>query len=395
MATFTCAVGGRIFRTSGFSHSHMTGLHRDLVNDNKTATQHCPTAKEDHHSHYYEFETPPRIFITDSVCYNVYAVYNELTDTTEPTLPYTPRVRPHISTLTNMARTWFTYSSSSNKSSIVSKAYKYHIQEIEIVNGSENTSSFTSTLTTQSSFRRYFLNVKILCVVKDGWVAAVISLPQFDLNRKGCFRCPCQLLRAIFASDCTPVQVILFHISTNNRSEKFYTPWDSDIFKSYKDSCHVVLVDFYSNWAKLTKLWTQSATFLRVWFISIKQYTEKWLKIGIAPTARTIPSSVPNARRGQLRLSLLQRFIYICFKKRNQACFNGFVFKGYTYITRVGMFVADQPEERTVIALKRNDSDMDCSHCTLQSRIRNVQPAWLPWSSETRSSSDEDGSSVW
>lgn len=52
------------------------------------------------------------------------------------------------------------------------------------------------------------------------------------------------------------------------------------------------------------------------------------------------------------------------------------------------MFVADQPEDRTVLALKRRDSDMDFTHYILQSIIRNVQdlPQRLPLSS----SSDDD-----
>lgn len=140
----------------------------------------------------------------------------------------------------------------------------------------------------------------------------------------------------------------------------------------------------------MAKYGTQSATFLRVRFSNIKRYTDHWFTIGIAPTARTIPSAIPDDCRRHLRSQLLQRFIYLYFKHLIQASFNFFVIKGSTYILRFGIFIGDQPKELTLHALKRKDADMYCSNCTLQSRIRNLQPALLPRSLTNTSSTDKD-----
>lgn len=38
------------------------------------------------------------------------------------------------------------------------------------------------------------------------------------------------------------------------------------------------------------------------------------------------------------------------------------VVKGSTYFARISILVIDQLEERTLMSMKRRDSDMDCSH---------------------------------
>lgn len=54
-----------------------------------------------------------------------------------------------------------------------------------------------------------------------------------------------------------------------------------------------------------------------------------------------------------------------------QASYNGFVMNGSTYTPIIGISV-DHPEERTVLSLKRRDSDVDCTHSVLQSRVPNA-----------------------
>lgn len=157
-------------------------------------------------------------------------------------------------------------------------------------------------------------------------------------------------------------------------------------YQEYVRNCHVVIVDFCSAGVTLVKTGTQGDTFLRVLFM--KLYTENWFKTGIESTDRAIPSGIPDERRRQLRLQLLQRFIFITFKELIRASYDGFVIDGCTYIQRISMFVEDQHEERMVLALKRLDSDMHCTHCILQSRHRNVQK--LPQSLPISSFSDED-----
>lgn len=76
-------------------------------------------------------------------------------------------------------------------------------------------------------------------------------------------------------------------------------------------------------------------------------------------------------------------------KRFSKASFTGVVINGSTYVTWFAMFVADKPEERTVLCLKRQDSDMDCTDCVLQSRVRSSQQSRT--SMLQSSSSDESG----
>lgn len=65
-----------------------------------------------------------------------------------------------------------------------------------------------------------------------------------------------------------------------------------------------------------------------------------------------------------------------------KAPFHGFFVNGTIYMLSFVILVADQPWECTVYALKLCDSDMDCTLCTMQSRIRNViEPQAHPMSS--------------
>lgn len=74
-----------------------------------------------------------------------------------------------------------------------------------------------------------------------------------------------------------------------------------------------------------------------------------------------------------LKLQLAQRFLFLHFKPLIKAYYKGTVQNGCTYFPLVAMLVDDQPEERTLLSLKRRDSDMDCTHCMLRSRIGGTQ----------------------
>lgn len=124
----------------------------------------------------------------------------------------------------------------------------------------------------------------------------------------------------------------------------------------------------------LTMSSTQGATFIHVRFSNVKLYMEKWFKIGIAPSTRQVLKDILEDRRRHLQLQLLERFISLCIKEMIEESFNGFIIDGSNFTPRAGMFMADQPIERTVLCYKRRDLDMDCTHCILQSSIRNVQP---------------------
>lgn len=56
------------------------------------------------------------------------------------------------------------------------------------------------------------------------------------------------------------------------------------------------------------------------------------------------------------------------------------------------MLVTDQPEEGTMLALKRREYDMDCYHCTMRTRVREKQSTSGPDSGSGTSSSINTGS---
>lgn len=120
-------------------------------------------------------------------------------------------------------------------------------------------------------------------------------------------------------------------------------------------------VDFYSDWETLGKSGTQCFTFLPVRFNNISPFIEKWYTIGIEPSPRSIPFALLEERRRQLRPEILQRVIFMCFKDIILASYKRFVLNKVDYLPRIGIFVAENPEERSVMALERLDYDMNYS----------------------------------
>lgn len=52
--------------------------------------------------------------------------------------------------------------------------------------------------------------------------------------------------------------------------------------------------------------------------------------------------------------------------------FSGLAVHGDLFYPRIGLLIVDQPEERAIMCLKRRDSFMDCSLCTLPSRLHTA-----------------------
>lgn len=108
--------------------------------------------------------------------------------------------------------------------------------------------------------------------------------------------------------------LIPFKNETDNNGARVYgTPWTSQIYELYSTSVsngHVVLIDFYSDGATMSRSGTLSATFHRVRFSNLYIYCGNWFTVGIAPTAKTLSSSLPAAQRRKLKLLLMQRFLF-------------------------------------------------------------------------------------
>lgn len=155
-----------------------------------------------------------------------------------------------------------------------------------------------------------------------------------------------------------------------NQSDKqnFSSPWDTFLYKQYCSSVsfgNVGLVDLFADGCTLALFGTESWNFVRVSFSNITGFYEMWFQIGIATTQKQFPEYIPNARRQCLRALLYHCFLFMMTKELVKDSYNGFIVKGIIIAPRVGMVIADQPEERLFFRLNGNESFMDCTLCTL------------------------------
>lgn len=139
----------------------------------------------------------------------------------------------------------------------------------------------------------------------------------------------------------------------------------------------------------MSKSGTQGLSFLRVRYANLKPHTEHWFTICLAPVTSIITATLPDETRRKLKLQLYHCFIFTLFRRLVRASYTGIVFNATTYSPRISMVVADQPEERSLLALKRRDSDMECSHCTLRTRLREEQSCSGTLSAPSSSSDNE------
>lgn len=211
-----------------------------------------------------------------------------------------------------------------NLSTEGSKQYYSHIVQRDRMIGTSTSCSLSKMFHTTSAFHRYFQTYKGLGVVEKVWVCGLIAL----------------------------------------------------------------LVDFYFNAATLAKSGTKGATFHSVRFNNLKLHIDTWYMVYIASTARHIPSSLPEKKQRQLKLQLVHRFTFPMFEPLLQASYNGFSVNVLTHIPRLSLFISDQPEQRTLMYLKRRDSDVEFTHCVIPSRLGSAQTQRSAHS--LPSSSDED-----
>lgn len=126
----------------------------------------------------------------------------------------------------------------------------------------------------------------------------------------------------------------------------------------------------------MPKSGTQRLTFLLIPFANVRPHTEKWHTVRVAPVKSLITATLPDETRCKLKLQSYNCIIdsyWLCSKQ--QHCLHRVVFfvKGTTYYPQIAMVVADKPEERTFLSLKRRGSDMDFSYWVLRTRIREEQ----------------------
>lgn len=323
-----------------------------------------------------------------AIFYNVYEFYADYKDMHCPIYRNTTSVSPQLTDLPDCVQESVTYVIDTRMTNKQCAVYYKHITKMQEGKAMPPYTSLSTTFPSVQSFCRYCDVARRTCVLDAGWVRAMIQQDDYDLNTTGCYRCPPQLLRSLLASrNCS---IIPFAESRNGDGQRLYsTPWNTDVYKSYTTALvfgQVLLVDYFSDSATLSKPGTQGENFMRIRFSNLHPYSEQWSTISIAPNTQSIPVSFPSERRRALKLQLFHRFLYMVLMALLSASFSGAVINNATFFARVGMIVADQPEERTLLCLKRRDSDMDCTHCVLPSRIRSMASRHR----STVSSSDDD-----
>lgn len=214
---------------------------------------------------------------------------------------------------------------------------------------------------------------------ENGWKHYSIQFsaahdPVSQPNKSGCLCFPLLLLEELFSKAGDEETIIPFQRSlSSNRTRAYATSWDSRIYEDYTiliNTEKVIFIDFYMHGATLSQSGTQSGTFLRVRFRNLDQYTEDWETIEIELTARLIPSSVPIEKIRKLRSQLMQQYIFTLFTNLILDSYSSVTINGYMLFPRIWMVISDQPQERQLLSLKAHDSYMDCSHCSLPTRIQ-------------------------
>lgn len=311
----------------------------------------------------------------------VFNFYSAFGDTTIPVFSKPPSLSPQWDTIPEHIKISVTYATEASMSKReCHHYYKHIIKRDAAITASPPSSSHPSLLEyfpTPDQFYNYIINYNKSKVLDEGWVRAKIKLDigQTSVtNTNGCFRCPLKLLEEVFLkSGGTASSIIPFQKnfdSSNTRT--FSSPWDTLLYEQYCSTVNfgnVIIVDFFADGCTLARSGTQSGTFVRVRFANIKHFSEKWFDIGIAPTLKNFPDYVPDIVKRRLRALLYHRFLFTMMKNLVKASYNGLVVNGVTLVPRIGMCIADQPEERMLLCLKGHDSFMDCTLCTLPSRI--------------------------
>lgn len=305
---------------------------------------------------------------------DVFDFYNDFKDETMQIFNRPSRLSPAWEDLSQAQRLSVEYAAKHSLAESDCRAYFDHLKEMQEL--SETPRDHDDLFRTFKSFHKYVVSFNKSKVVEEGWIRANINVPDIGENTTGCFRCPKKLMEKIFL-DAGGLVENLIHFRESfdsDGSRTFSSPWDTKAYELYnanKPYGHIILVDFFVDGATLSKSGTQSGTFLRVRFSNIKGYSEKWYDIGIAPSVKVFLQYLSKERKRKAQMILFQRFIFLTFKDLIKASHFGCVVNGVTLLPRISMVIVDQPEERAVFCLKAKDSFMDCTLCTLPSRVFN------------------------
>jgi len=168
--------------------------------------------------------------------------------------------------------------------------------------------------------------------------------------------------------------IISWKEEVNTSGERvFSSPVDSNSLLSYEQALQygskIIGFDLYADGTTLSSSGSQSACTLRFRLSNILGKSSNWHEVGIAPIVSE-NSNISPQRLSKLRTSVFQRFLFLVLKDIIDSSSDGLDIDGRKAFPRLISIVADQKQERVFFALKSAGSFMDCTLCTMTSRIQ-------------------------
>jgi len=110
---------------------------------------------------------------------------------------------------------------------------------------------------------------------------------------------------------------------------------------------------------------------IRIRIVNIVTKEPQWVTVAYVPVVKKFNESAADERANLRRSAVLQRVLYMAFRSVINASHSGVTVytKDGTPLTafpRLLLYIADQPEERAVLALKQDMGHHPCSHCDVR-----------------------------
>ncbi|KAI0566558.1 hypothetical protein FGB62_7g37 [Gracilaria domingensis] len=364
----------------------MPGLEHDLH-----FAQECEDAQEDTPSipHVQPTEHSQTLTLHSSlseppgVSEDVFTFFMSFeNDRAEPVFPYITEPVPSPSVL----HPWCNYNEKApSYKKVLSHCNKYQMSmgqcegQGELVSQLEKDLPFhsrylTTQFSTSSKFASYVKHVRKWNVDCEGWMKTLLETP-FGLNNTGAFRSVLCLMKEEIDSAGGIEEVQAFSSTSRAGQRTYSSPWNAEIMLKYKkhvgEKVVIVLIDLYCDGTILSNSGSQSASTLRVRFSNLNNRSQEWHEVGIAPCVDMKDVERSSLDLGRERIQLFQRFLFLALKDLIEASRAGIVVEETIVVPRIGMIVADQPQERAFFSLKSDDSFRDCSLCDMLFRAPN------------------------
>lgn len=167
-----------------------------------------------------------------------------------------------------LTKTWVRCCTVNNAFTFALSRYYRHISQVQTYSASPTSSRSGHDFPTILSFVGYCDQMRWHNGTADGWMRPVISLKGCPVSRSRWFRCLLQLLRSLFHPEGVPCKIIPFREDMDSSWDRVYrNSWCGRLYEVYNEDVrngHIILLDFYSDDAMLSKYGTQITKFVRV-----------------------------------------------------------------------------------------------------------------------------------